>query len=67
MINITLNGQIKKFRRDITISELLIIIDEANNKIAVEKNGEVVPNSLHATTSLKNNDVVEIIRAVGGG
>ena len=36
-------------------------------RIAVELNGEIVPKSKYASTVLKDGDVVEIVRFVGGG
>jgi sulfur carrier protein len=36
-------------------------------RIAVERNGEIVPKSLHARTSLADGDRLEIVVAVGGG
>ena len=36
-------------------------------KVAVERNLEIVPRSLHATTSLMDGDRLEIVQFVGGG
>lgn len=36
-------------------------------RIAVERNGEIVPRSRYADTSLDNGDKLEIVGAVGGG
>ncbi len=36
-------------------------------RVAVERNGEIVPKSQHAETILKQNDKLEIVVAVGGG
>ncbi|HRH13743.1 MAG TPA: sulfur carrier protein ThiS, partial [Azonexus sp.] len=36
-------------------------------RIAVERNGEIVPKSQHATTTLAAGDQLEIVVAVGGG
>lgn len=37
------------------------------DRVAVERNGEIVPRSLYADTVLQNGDCVEIVRFVGGG
>jgi sulfur carrier protein len=50
-----------------TVRELLAEMDLLGRKLAVERNGEVVPRSLHAETFLAEGDVVEIVTAVGGG
>jgi sulfur carrier protein len=39
----------------------------AGRKVAVERNGEIVPRSAHAATLLADGDRVEIVVAVGGG
>ena len=36
-------------------------------RVAVERNGAIVPKSLHATTPVEPGDVLEIVVAVGGG
>ena len=36
-------------------------------RIAVERNGEIVPKSQHASTELASGDQLEIVVAVGGG
>lgn len=37
------------------------------NRVAVEKNGEIVPGARYAQTVLEDGDVVEIVSFVGGG
>jgi sulfur carrier protein len=39
----------------------------ASKKIAVERNGEIVPRSRYATTPVHEGDRLEIVGAVGGG
>ena len=36
-------------------------------RIAVERNGDIVPRSLHAQTPIAPGDRVEVVVAVGGG
>ena len=36
-------------------------------RIAVEKNGQIVPKRLYAETVLEDGDVLEIVSFVGGG
>ena len=45
------------------------IVDLLNERAgsAIAVNGEVVPRAEHATTSLRDGDVVEIVTAVQGG
>ena len=36
-------------------------------RIAVERNGEIVPKTQYACTALQDGDTVEIVHFVGGG
>ena len=36
-------------------------------RVAVEKNGEIVPKSQYENTAFENGDIVEIVSFVGGG
>ena len=36
-------------------------------RVAVERNGHIVPRSAHASTAVHNGDTLEIVIAVGGG
>ena len=49
------------------LADLLGILELAGKRIAVEKNGAIVPKSRHAVTSLADGDQLEIVVAVGGG
>ena len=39
----------------------------AGKKVAVERNGEIVPKSAHKATQVADGDALEIVVAVGGG
>jgi len=65
-MQIQLNGQTTNFTSQ-SISELLQQLSLTTQKIAVERNGDIIPRSLHAQTILVEGDVIEIITAVGGG
>lgn len=36
-------------------------------RVAVERNGDIVPKAQYSATTLADGDVVEIVRFVGGG
>ena len=36
-------------------------------RIAVERNGDIVPKAQYATTVLEDGDVIEVVSFVGGG
>ena len=67
MLNITLNGEPRQFASALTVGGLIGQLGYTGKRIAVEKNGEIVPKSLHATTQLVSGDRLEIVVAVGGG
>ena len=50
-----------------TILEYLELTDYDRQKIAVERNGEIVPRAQYGTAVLCNGDSVEIVSFVGGG
>ena len=66
MITLTLNGVATDVDAA-TIAELVATLDLAGKRIAVERNGEIVPRSRYAETSLAHGDRLEIVGAVGGG
>lgn len=66
-MQIFLNGQSKQLPSTLTVADLLHDLNLYGKRFAVERNGEIVPKGLHATTQLVENDRLEIVIAVGGG
>ena len=67
MIQVTVNGAPHRLDSPLDIRAFLERLEMAGKKIAVEKNGEIVPKSAHAATLLADGDRLEIVVAVGGG
>ena len=67
MIKICVNGSIEHCEQPLAVSELLQRMALAGKKIAVERNGEIVPRGAHGATLLADGDRLEIVVAVGGG
>lgn len=67
MIEVTVNGAAHRFDRTLNVRELLERLAMAGKKVAVEKNGEIVPKGRHHEVLLQNGDQLEIVVAVGGG
>jgi sulfur carrier protein len=67
MIDILVNGQSRRLADSATVAALLEQMQLAGKRLAVERNGEIVPKSRHAETGLGSGDRVEIVVAVGGG
>ena len=64
---ITLNGETRPLGQIATVAALLDSLGHSGKRVAVEKNGEIVPKSLHPVTQLADGDRIEIVVAVGGG
>lgn len=67
MIQVIVNGAAQRFDAPLDIAALLERLALAGKKVAVEKNGEIVPKSAHARTPIGDGDQLEIVVAVGGG
>lgn len=67
MIQICVNGVTKTYDQPIVVAELLQRMALAGRKVAVERNGEIVPRGAHGATMLSDGDRLEIVAAVGGG
>ena len=67
MIQVTVNGAARRFDAPLDLASLLAKLEMAGKKVAVERNGEIVPKSAHARTLLADGDELEIVVAVGGG
>ena len=62
-----MNGYTVNFESPVAVSALLERMALAGRKVAVERNGEIVPRVAHAATLLSDGDRLEIVVAVGGG
>jgi len=61
------NGVCHAFARDTSLARLLTHLELSGKRLAVERNGEIVPRSQFGETSLADGDQLEIVVAVGGG
>ncbi len=66
-MDITVNGEEKRFDGPMTVAGLLSALELQPRKIAVERNLEIVPKSLFGETALADGDRIEIVQFVGGG
>lgn len=67
MIDVSVNGEIRHLDSGTTVAALLAQMALAGKRVAVERNGEIVPKGRHADTVLAAGDTLEIVAAVGGG
>ncbi len=67
MIAVHINGDSAELPQPMTVAALLEARGLAGKRVAVEKNGEIVPKSQHAAVVVAAGDRIEIVVAVGGG
>jgi sulfur carrier protein len=67
MIQVTINGRNESLDEGLSVLALLEGRGLAGKRLAVERNGEIVPKGRHAETPLAEGDRLEIVVAVGGG
>ncbi|KAI5915989.1 sulfur carrier protein ThiS [Thauera sp. 2A1] len=67
MIQVTVNGQREALQAELTVLALLESRGLVGKRLAVERNGEIVPKARHADVKLADGDRLEIVVAVGGG
>ena len=61
------NGEPVEIKSGATINDLLTLLEIPKIRVAVELNGSVIPNSELLTTVLTDQDVLEVVKAIGGG
>ncbi|MDI3491424.1 MAG: sulfur carrier protein [Thauera sp.] len=67
MIQVIVNGQPEMLAPGLTVLGLLEARCLVGKRLAVERNGEIVPKARHAEVALTDGDRLEIVVAVGGG
>jgi sulfur carrier protein len=67
VIQLSVNGQMRQLESGLDLVGLLESLELSGKRVAVERNGEIVPRSRYAQTALANGDRLEIVVAVGGG
>jgi sulfur carrier protein len=65
-ISIQLNGE-KVDLAAHTVADLVSASGWTGKRIAIERNGSIVPKSCYADTALCSGDTLEVVVAVGGG
>ncbi len=65
-MRIEVNGEPREVETG-TILDLVETLGLDPKKVAVERNLEIVPRSLHGETALADGDRIEIVQLVGGG
>lgn len=67
-MKIFINGNVRQLdSENMTISGLVMTLNLTGQRLAIEKNGEIVPRSQFDAVNLQDGDKLEIVGAVGGG
>ena len=66
-MEIVLNGQAKTLAGPLSVAALVAELGFTGKRIAVERNGEIVPKSTYSQVMIAAADRLEIVVAVGGG
>ncbi len=66
-MRLTVNGEAREVEGVTTLADLVSALGLDVRKVALERNLEIVPRSLHATTPVAHGDRIEIVQFVGGG
>ena len=61
------NGKKTAWEAGLTVESLLKAGNYRTDRVAVEKNGEIVPKSSYEDTRICQGDCLEIVSFVGGG
>ena len=66
MLKLSINGESRELAAD-RVDRLVEALGLAGQAVAVELNQQVVRKADHATTPLRDGDVIELVTLVGGG
>ena len=66
-IRVVVNGASRDFAAPLTFAQLIDELDLGGKRLAVERNGEIVPRSRFTEARLADGDRIEVVIAVGGG
>ena len=67
MISVNINGETRQLSGTLTVAALIEEMGLTGKRVALERNGEIVPRSTFSTQLLSDGDRLEIVVAVGGG
>jgi len=66
-MNITLNGEKKEVPNNVTILGLLEFLKIQTQRVAVELNLEIVKKDKYGTTTIQEDDSLEVVSFMAGG
>ena len=66
-VRILVNGAAREFDHAPTVEQFLAALELTGKRLAIERNGEIVPRSRFSEERLAEGDRIEVVVAVGGG
>ena len=67
MVTIQVNGEPREVPKGLNVTELIAHLGLTANRLAIERNLELLPRAQWGTTVVSENDRFEIVHLVGGG
>jgi len=67
MLTIQVNGEPREVPKGLNVTELVEHLGLTANRLAIERNLELLPRAQWGTTAVSGNDRFEIVHLVGGG
>jgi len=67
MIVIELNGESRSVAKDHSVQDLVNALSLTNQALAIAVNREVVPRAQWTAYRFSEGDIVDVVRAIGGG
>jgi sulfur carrier protein len=64
---VTINGAERRIAAPLTVARLVGELGFEGKRVAIERNGEIVPRSRYGEVALTDGDRLEVVVAVGGG
>jgi len=66
-VNVTVNGDRREIPDGLTVGALLDHLGMSRDRVAIERNLDILPRALWNETRVQPNDIFEIVHFVGGG
>lgn len=66
-MTVTINGERREIPNGLTVSTLLDHLGMRSDRVAIERNRDILPRARWAETQVQSNDSFEIVHLVGGG
>ncbi len=66
-MNVSINGELRKIPEGLTVEGLLEHLGMKADRVAIERNRDILPRARWKGTPVASNDCFEIVQLVGGG